>query len=74
MVGRVVEAHYRRRRNLVSISDYTRAPKIYSRIRVQAIVVFATGPYHASVVRRNKFVHQRGVYKHEYCRDGSGRR
>src|SRR5688572_13619696 len=60
MVGRVVEPHYRRRRNLLSISDYTRAPKIYSRIRVQAIVVFATGPYHACVVRRNKFVHQRG--------------
>jgi hypothetical protein len=73
MVGRVFEPHYRRRRNLLSISDYTRAPKIYSRIRVQAIVVFATGPYHASVVRRkNSSTHE--VYRHEYRRDGSGRR
>ena len=74
MVGRVFEPHYRRRRNLLSISDYTRAPKIYIRIRVQAIVVFATGPYHACVVRRNKFVPPTRVFKHEYCRDGSGRR
>ena len=60
MVGRVVEPHYRRRRNLLSITDYTHAPKIYSRIRVQAIVVFATGPYLMPPLFAETNVHQRG--------------
>ena len=73
MVGRVVKPHYRRRRNLLSRSDYKPVPKIYIQILVRAIVVFATGPYHACVVRRkNSLTHE--VYKHEYRRDGSGRR
>jgi hypothetical protein len=73
MVGRAVEPHYRRRRNLLSHFDYKPALKIYIRIRARAIVVFATGPYHACVVRRkNSFTHE--VYKHEYRRDGCGRR
>jgi hypothetical protein len=60
MVGRVFKPHYRRRRNLLSSADYNRDPKIYKWIRVRAIVVFATGPYHACVVRRNNFDHQEG--------------
>ena len=74
MVGRVVKPHYRRRRNFLSHFDYRPVLKIYSRIRARAIVVSATGPYHASVVRRNKCVHRNEVDKHEYRRDGSGRR
>jgi hypothetical protein len=73
MVGRVVKPHYHRRRNLLSHFDYTPVLKIYMRIRARAIVVSATGPYHASVVRRNKWTTNE-VSKHEYRRDGSGRR
>jgi hypothetical protein len=60
MVGRVVNPHYRRRRNLLSRSDYKPVPKIYIQILFRAIVVFATGPYHACVASSKKF-HPRGL-------------
>ena len=60
MVGRVVNADYRRDLNFLSRLGYMRACKIYSEIQVRAIVAFATGPYHACVTRRNKFVYERG--------------
>jgi hypothetical protein len=74
MVGRVVKADYRRDLNFLSRPDYSPASGIYSEIRVRAIVVFATGPYHACVTRRNKFVYERGPTSNEYRCDGFGRR
>jgi hypothetical protein len=73
MLGRVVKPHYRRHRNLLSHFNYTAVSKIYIRIRGRAIVVFATGPYHACVSSSKKWSTNE-VYKHEYRRDGSGRR
>ena len=60
MVGRVGKADYRADLNFLSRTDYRRSDKTYSEIRVQAIVGFATGTYHACVTRRNKFVYERG--------------
>jgi hypothetical protein len=74
MVGRTVRPDYRRCLNFLSRGDYTRLGESYMQILVVAIVVFATGPYHARVVRRNKFPSRKRVLQHEYRRDGSGRR
>src|SRR5688500_17741582 len=55
MVGPVMKADYRADLNFLSRPDYRRSDKTYSEIRVQAIVEFATGTYHACGTRRNKF-------------------
>jgi hypothetical protein len=47
MVGRVVNADYRRDLNFLSRADYTRSRIGYTRIRVQPIAASTTGPYHA---------------------------
>ena len=60
MVGRLVKPDYRADLNFLSRTDYRRSDKTYSEIRVRAIVVFATGTYHACVTRRNKSVYERG--------------
>jgi hypothetical protein len=48
MVGGPMTSRYRRDLNFLSFIYYKPLGKIYSEILVRAIVVFATGPYHAS--------------------------
>jgi hypothetical protein len=73
MVGRVVNAGYRRHLNFLSRGDYMRPRADYSQITGLAIVDSTTGPYHATVTRLNKFGDEEAA-KYEYRRDGSGRR
>jgi hypothetical protein len=46
MVGRAGNAYYRRELNFLSQSNYTGYPTGYIGIQIQAIVGFATPPYH----------------------------
>ena len=74
MVGGTVTSRYRRDLNFLSRVGYKPLVKIYSEILVRAIVASATGPYHASRCPSKQIRHPKEVHKHEYRRDGSGRR
>jgi hypothetical protein len=74
MVGRVLGADYRRDLNFLSCVGYTAYRVRYTRIQVQPIVASATGQYHSTVTRENKSRLRTKAQKHEYRRDGSGRR
>ena len=69
MVGRSLRPGYRADLNFLSQRDYTRSSARYIRLRIGAIVGFATAQYHCGR-RLSKEIHGERLPRNEYRRDG----